>query len=224
MGLQADQVRKDILDRVMERRLLPGDAIDESDLRDRLGLSSTPIREAFIALEATGVVHRPPRGGARIAAFDLEGLVKAVETLAEIEGAVAFRAARRINAAQAKALQAAALACSAAAGDDGFAQSGYYNLNLRFHEAMIAASGNEALGGMLLQLGVRLIAYLSARHDLPGEMQRSAADHARICAAVLDGQADEARALMVAHVLFGDTMALDVLNRVKGQEGRRIPG
>jgi len=219
MGSQADQVHQDILDRVLQRRLLPGDVIDETELRDRLGLSSTPVREALIALEAKGLIHRPPRGGARIAAFDLEGLVKSIEALAEIEGAVAYRAARRVNVAQAETLRAAAETCQNAAADAGFVQKAYYDLNLQFHRAMIDAGGNEALGGMLQQLGLRLIAYLVARHDLPGEMQRSAADHARISAAVLDRNGDLARELMIRHVLFADSMALDVLNRVKGLAG-----
>jgi DNA-binding GntR family transcriptional regulator len=215
MGLQADQVRKDILDRMLERRLLPGDVIDEAELRDRLSLSATPIREAFIALEATGVVHRPPRGGARVAAFDLEGLVKAVETLAELEGAVAYRAARRISAAQADALRAASDACLQAAAAPVQDAAVYYDLNIGFHRAMIAAAGNETLGAILVQLGNRLVAYLAARHALPGEIRRSAEDHARIVAVVLDSQAEKARTMMMDHVLFQDTVALDVLNRVR---------
>lgn len=215
MGLQADQVRKDILDRMLERRLLPGDVIDEAELRDRLSLSATPIREAFIALEATGVVHRPPRGGARVAAFDLEELVKAVETLAELEGAVAYRAARRISAAQADALRAASDACLQAAAAPVQDAAVYYDMNIGFHRAMIAAAGNETLGAILVQLGNRLVAYLAARHALPGEIRRSAEDHARIVAVVLDSQAEKARTMMMDHVLFQDTVALDVLNRVR---------
>jgi DNA-binding FadR family transcriptional regulator len=85
---------------------------------------------------------------------------------------------------------------------------------------MIAAGGNETLGAILLQLGNRLVAYLAARHALPGEVGRSAADHARICDAVLGGHAEQARTLMLDHVLFGDTVALDVLNRVRSFEGK----
>lgn len=221
MGSQADQVRNDILGRVLARQLLPGDLVDEADLRDRLALSATPIREALISLEAAKVVHRAPRGGARIGALDLEGLLKMIESLAEVEGAVAYRAAQRINAEQAEALKAAVRACRLAADAPQPSRPAYYDLNLVFHRAMIDAGGNEHLGEVLSQLGNRLVAYLSVRHDLPGEVQRSAADHARICEAVLAANGERARELMVAHVMFGGTVALDVLNRVKSMSATR---
>ncbi|MBU3031873.1 GntR family transcriptional regulator [Paracoccus marinaquae] len=213
MGAQADQVRDDILARVQGRLLMPGDRIDEVDLRERLRLSVTPIREALIALETLGVVERRPRDGARIAALDAEGLMKMIEVLAEAEGALAFRAARRINPAQAERLQQAARACrdwlKAGTGD------GYYDLNLDFHRSIMAAAGNEYLSQMALGAANRLIGYLAARHRLLGEAEASVRDHEEITSAILDAAGDRARALMIAHVSFSDTMALDVINALR---------
>lgn len=213
MGAQADQVREDVLARVQARLLMPGDRIDEADLRDRLQVSGTPIREALIALETVGVVERRPRDGARIAALDAKGLIEMIKVLAEAEGALAFRAARRINPAQAAALQQAALACDAAARNPGTVD--YYDLNLAFHLSVMEAAGNDYLRQMALQAGHRLIGYLAARHILPGEVERSAHDHGAICAAILDATGDRARELMLAHVSFNDTMALDVINALR---------
>jgi DNA-binding GntR family transcriptional regulator len=211
MGAQADQVRDDILNRVLARELMPGDHVDEADLRDRLALSGTPVREALISLEAVGVVQRRPRSGARVTSLDLENLMKMIEVLAEVEGAVAYRAARRINTAQARALQTASKACLAFQPSK---EGAYYDLNLDFHRAMIAAAGNEYLERSVYHTGTRLIGYLAMRHELPGEPQRSAEDHAKICAAVLDHDGAAARDLMIAHVSFSDTIALDVINFV----------
>lgn len=212
MGAQANQVRQDILNRVLGRTLLPGDRIDEQDLRDKHGLSGTPIREALIALETAGVVQRRPRGGARIMSLDLEGLMKMIEVLAETEGSVAFLAARRVNAAQAAALKAAAGACVDFAATRPPGAPDYYDLNLGFHRALIAAAGNEYMEQAVQATGNRLIAYLSARHNLPGEPLRSAQDHVAICDAVLDSDGDRARDLMIRHVSFSDRLALDVMN------------
>lgn len=211
MGAQADQVRDDILQRVQARALLPGDRIDEVDLRERLMISGTPIREALIALEAVGVVERRPRDGARIAALDAEALMKMIEVLAEAEGALAYRAARRIGPIQAEQLSEAARACLAASGP----QPAYYDLNLAFHRCIMAAAGNEHLRAMALGAGNRLIGYLTARHALPGEQIRSARDHEAITAAILDAAGDRARDLMIAHVTFSDTMALDIINALR---------
>jgi len=212
MGAQADQVRDDILGRVTARELLPGDRVDEADLRERLHLSGTPIREALISLEAVGVVERRPRDGARIAALDLEGLMKMIEALAEVEGAIAYRAARRINDLQARDLERAAQACMARANQPTPRAGDYYDLNLAFHQALIRAAGNEYLEQAVYHLANRLVGYLDARHRLPGEAVRSARDHLQICRAVLDADGDTARMLMIGHVSFTDSMALDVVN------------
>ncbi|WP_146344934.1 GntR family transcriptional regulator [Phaeobacter marinintestinus] len=215
MGAQADQVREDILNRVLNRTLLPGDRIDEQDLRDRHELSGTPIREALIALETAGVIERRPRGGARVSSLDLEGLMKMIEVLAEAEGSVAYLAARRINSVQAETLTNSARACLDFANGQADPGSNYYDLNLNFHRALIDAAGNEFMEQAVLQTANRLIAYLTARHALPGEHLRSANDHVAICEAVLNSSGDRARSLMIEHVTFSDRIALDIMNAMK---------
>lgn len=214
MGHQANQVREDILDRVLTRSLLPGERVDEADLMRRLGLSGTPIREALISLEAVGVVERRPRDGARITTLDLEGLIKSVEVLAETEAAVAYRAARRINKTQAKDLEDRCRDCLDFAKTPDRGQGDYYDLNIGFHRALIAAAANEYLEESVYLTSNRLIAYLAARHALPGEPERSAEEHSLIRDAVLDANGDLARDLMLKHIVFSDTLALDVFNAV----------
>lgn len=215
MGAQADLVREDIIDRILSRALLPGDKIDEEDLRSRLSLSGTPIREAFISLESAGLIERKPRGGALLARLDFERLMKLIEVLAEAEGSVAYYAARRINPSQAKVLEETSRACTAFAEGDRPPGKRYFDLNLDFHRALIAASGNEFLEEYVYHVGNRLIAYLEARHRLPGEYERSAHDHRLICEAVLSSNGDKARSLMMQHVTFSDTSGLDVMNALR---------
>ena len=120
-------------------------------------------------------------------------------------------AARRINKSQADALLLAVRTCLSTASSPG-ASSDYYDANLSFHTALIQAAGNEHLEGVALGLGNRLIAYLAARHALPGQPERSARDHEEICRAVLDADSDLARALMVRHVNFNDVSGIDIMN------------
>lgn len=212
MATQADQVRDDILERVLLRQLMPGDRIDEVELKNRLKLSGTPVREALISLEESRVIQRRPRGGARIAALDLEGLVKMIEVLAELEASGAFLAARRINTTQAKRLQSAADACSAFVQSPCPGGPSYFDLNLDFHRAVAEAAGNEYLTQSMFHVGNRLVAYLDARTRLPGQNQRSAEDHQNICRAILDAKGDEARRLMLEHVNFDGKQAIDIMN------------
>lgn len=51
--LRAD-VQKEILARLADQRLAPGSRVNESHLSAELGVSRTPLREAMLALEASG--------------------------------------------------------------------------------------------------------------------------------------------------------------------------
>ena len=214
MGAQADMVRTEILRQIMSRTVLPGDRIDEDDLKDRLSVSVTPIREALISLETTGVIERRPRSGARVATLDTENVIKMVEALAEMEGSVAALAARRINKAQIHALREAAKDCIKWVKTPQ-KLTGYYDRNLDFHRALLAAASNEHLAESIMRLANRLVAYLDARHSLPGEAERSAAEHQDICNAIADGDGGKARELMMRHVNFTEVSAIDVMNALK---------
>lgn len=49
-----DDVQKEILARLIDRRLAPGSRVNESHLSAELGVSRTPLREAMLGLEAAG--------------------------------------------------------------------------------------------------------------------------------------------------------------------------
>jgi DNA-binding GntR family transcriptional regulator len=169
-------------------------------------------------LETSGVVERRPRDGARIAALDLEGVIKLVEVLAETEGTIAFLAARRINPGQAANLKRAAQACTDFAEGRGPQGLNYYDLNLDFQTCLFAASGNEHMEQAVRLVANRLVAYLAARHALPNELQRSAKDHEEITQAILNGEAELARSLMVDHIIFSDRLAIDVMNAMRTEK------
>lgn len=214
MGTQADQVRNDIVSRIHKRTLLPGDSIDEAELRTRLRLSGTPVREALIALEAIGIVERKPRRGACIRSMSLAEFVRLLEAHSEAEGALAHKAARRANTQQLQKLEEVTLACEEYARKPDSNADDYYDLNINFHSALYDAAGNEFLADSAYRTGSILLAYLSVRHSLKGEMTRSAAGHREIFEAIKDGDPARARDLMIAHVMMDDVQLLDVVNRI----------
>ena len=75
--------------------LNPGDVIEEARLMDAHGVSRTPVREAFIQLEASGLIRRLPRKGAVLFKPTLEEFLAILEVHAKLEGQAAGLAARR---------------------------------------------------------------------------------------------------------------------------------
>src|SRR2546429_1091 len=59
---KADVVAEWIRARILSGDLVPGTALQQEELARQLDVSSTPVREAFLTLEAEGYVERrPPR-------------------------------------------------------------------------------------------------------------------------------------------------------------------
>lgn len=67
----AEQLRREILLHVVA----PGSALQQEDVARRLGVSSTPVREAFAILEAEGLLQKRPHHGVIVSNRDPNELV-----------------------------------------------------------------------------------------------------------------------------------------------------
>lgn len=85
--------------------LLPGDALDEDALARQFGVSRTPVREALLQLSVRGLVSIAPRAGIYVSRLSIPELLGLLELLAELEGACAKLATRRIAPADAAELR-----------------------------------------------------------------------------------------------------------------------
>lgn len=215
MGSQSDLVMNEIKHLLSVGHLRPGDPLDEVALKEKFNLSTTPVREAVLKLEAMGLVERRKRAGAWITSLDLETLIGLVETEAELEGASAYFAAQRINPAQRDVLERALHKCEAYAAKPDRTGDEYYCLNLEFHRAIFAACGNPQLQEMIEQVGLRLVYYFLTQHKIQGEIKRSVQQHRQIYEAIISGDAERARALTIEHCAFDRAMPLTVLNMTR---------
>jgi len=135
--------------------LLPGGSmISEGEIAGQLALSRTPVREAFLRLEAEGWLRLYPKRGAvvvPIAAGEARAVIDArlllethaVESLATSEDRSRLRAVLESSIAQ----QSAAL-------DDGDLDR-YSEHDTAFHCAIVAAGGNALLTGFSVALRER---------------------------------------------------------------------
>lgn len=213
----ADQLREAILDGTLAvGEVLPS----ERELCERFGVARTTVREALRALQAQGLVvsagptaplrvvsaERVSSGAARDAFTHLLRLGRVplgdlVELRCALEGtAVASAAARRpapdLAAVRAElAVQADALADIAA----------FEASDVRFHLALSAACGNEAVHLVMLAVRDSVAGYLGealSRLPAPAEaMARLWEEHRALADAVAAGDPERARALMVGHVM-----------------------
>lgn len=189
-----------------------GDALPSEDLFSvSLGVSRTAYREAIRMLAAKGLVTSRPRTGTRIQdracwnLFDADVLAwhfrvapKAdfIAALYEVrrmlEPNAAALAARRRNADDIAAMTAALETMRR----DTLHQPAGQQADLDFHQAILAATGNEPL--LSLASGIlATIRWTTVLKDNRHWLDRDAIpDHAAVLAAISAGDADRARAAM----------------------------
>ncbi|MFB9377693.1 GntR family transcriptional regulator [Kineococcus gynurae] len=198
-----ERLRTDVLDGVLP----PGAVLAEVEQAARLGVSRTPVREAFLRLSSEGLAA--PVGGrglvvAPLSPADVTALYELREALEEQAARLAARRGDpRVFAALAEGF-AAAPARLAATGPDGAPEDAeerldrYYRLVADFDAAVDAAVGSPhlvaALGGVRTHLArIRRL----ARHD-PARLVAAAGEHQLIAEAVAAG--DELLAVHATHV------------------------
>jgi DNA-binding GntR family transcriptional regulator len=205
---------------ILAGELRPGQGLVETELAQLLGVSKTPVREALKTLAGAGLVTMSPYRGATVRAID-PASAAAIYDLRLLLEPEAVRRAVQASAVQASAVQAAAgaqaggspagtgrpdegtwvAAQAALAASDAAADQAQRSLaNREFHRALYLACGNSLLVKALddLRDQTALVSVLSWEHG--ASWQQEAAEHRAILAAARSGAADQAAALLHAHI------------------------
>ncbi|GGV16394.1 GntR family transcriptional regulator [Actinomadura cremea] len=188
----------------VRRMILSGDAaagarLGEAELAETLGLSRTPVREALQRLGSDGLVEVLPHRGARVVEWTREDLAEIFELRSLLEPYAAARAAR-IGQDPSVLADLGTLCDAMEAAADARDLGGLARLNSRFHAALIDASRNRRLPGMLTSvMHAPLIVGTFRRYDR-AELDRSMNHHREVVAAVAAGDPDWAEAVMRAHI------------------------
>jgi DNA-binding GntR family transcriptional regulator len=128
--------------------------VPERALCAELGISRTPLREALKVLAAEGHVVLLPNRGARAARLTRRDLDELFEVNGALEALAGELACRRITDAGIAAIEAMHRDMAAAFERRDLVD--YYRANRAIHEAILAAAGNQALGGLYESVGARI--------------------------------------------------------------------
>jgi DNA-binding GntR family transcriptional regulator len=186
-----------------------GARLRQEDLAAQFGVSRTPIREALRMLHAARAVVLVPNRGAIVRGLTAREIREAYAIRAELEGFAAEIAATRAGEAELRRLEEAErLFRDAVAGyvrarsrPDG-ADFGWMEANDRFHDAILAAAGNERLKQMIDDLHQSFPRNLTwaALSEEPTLIEDNVNQHGRVLAAIDARDSDAARRWMTDHV------------------------
>lgn len=134
---------------ILNGEIPPGESLTEIPLAERLGVSRTPLRRALTILEQQGLLTKSGSRSYEVRRFKLGEIADAIEVRGVLEGL----AARQVAEHGAPRGLMRELQEIVEIGDRIVAQDAltpedralYFDLNARFHRAIVDASGNEAL-------------------------------------------------------------------------------
>jgi len=187
-----------------KRRIIRGDLVggtwlSETTVCEELGLSRTPVHEAFLRLAAEQLLTLEARKGAVVRAMSPSEAADVIEMREAVEASAARRAIDRGDAALIEVLRdsiAEQEACRAAGDVDGFVDA-----DDAFHTALVAGSRNPIavhFSDLLRDRSQRL-----RHHSLksrPADLDSSLDDHRELAAAVEAGDPDRYATVLNRHL------------------------
>jgi len=207
-----DQIKWQIEEAINSGEYLPGDALDEAALAKQFGVSRTPVREALLQLSVQGLVKIVPRSGTYVARMSVKELLAMFELLAELEGACAKLAARRMDLAARQRLRQ--IHEKSRAFVKSHDAKGYEKANADFHQVLYAGCLNRYLEEQILMIRRRTKAYRQDHFRQPRRLEKSWSDHGRIVDAILAGDDQAALQAMIDHIAIGGQEFAEFITRV----------
>src|SRR6202521_777813 len=137
-----------LVQKELERMILAGDLaagakLNEAAVAELLGVSRGPVREAFRALEESGLVRLEKNRGVFVRQISIEEADQIYEVRAALDEWVGRRLAQTASADQLKELKAIVERMDRAAAKNDL--DTYYALNLAFHDRLVEYAGNAKL-------------------------------------------------------------------------------
>jgi DNA-binding GntR family transcriptional regulator len=184
---------------IIEGRLKPGDDLNSVDLAKRFSVSRTPVREALFVLSREGLVDWSPRRRPRVSTLDIKDVREIYQLRAVLYAQVSYAIVEQANDDDIAALwRAHRRLAEVAARDD---VDGYFWANVAFRDEELRVSRNNIFKEVLDTLKMRTNRLRHLSTSLPGRLQRSCADHQRLCEAYEERDGTLAAALNRSIVL-----------------------
>lgn len=149
MESQQERVLVQLRDLILKGEFSPGERLGEVALAERLKASRTPVRLALTTLEQEGLVEPSPAGGYVMRRLTAAEIADAIAVRGHLEGMAARLVAehgvsRQLALGLHECLKAGDRALNKPELDlDDYAA--YTDMNTRFHQLVVEASGNAAL-------------------------------------------------------------------------------
>lgn len=204
---------------ITEGELVPGAKLNERELCERLGVSRTPLREAFRMLASDGLLVQLPNRGAQVVALSRDDVRDAFDVMAALEGLAGELAAARVtdrDIADLRALQDE-MERAHRAGELPI----YYGINRRIHDRLNVIAGNPILEQTYRQLNARLHALRFRSNLNRSKWDQAVVDHRAMIDALAARDGAGLRDLLTRHLRSKQEAVLAAMDKQDDLPGGR---
>ena len=197
-------------------KLPPGAAVPERDLSEAFGISRTPLKEALRILEMEGLIVYGPTRRPRVADPSLDQINDWLRVQGALEALAGELACHQASDAQLAGIDQANKAFLNMKSTGRSLES--FRLDMAFHDAIVAASGNAALAGTHETYNARLwrARFLSSQHAASRDVTER--EHQTIVDALLARDTQAARQALRRHLRTAEANVPAALAKIKEQD------
>lgn len=206
------EVKRSILDGVYRA----GERIRESDITAQLGVSRTPVREAFRRLQSEGLLKFEPQRGAVVADLNRQEVAELYAMRQFLEGFAARLAAQHATDSEIEAIEY--ILEQTKIVDDKIHE--FNQINWELHHAIYAAAHNRFLIRSFEALSDSMSLLQGAKYIPPGRPDKLYEEHRQIVDAIKNRDPDAADAAAQNHVRRAFFVHLEVAFHERTGHGR----
>ena len=186
--------------RVLDSTYAGGELLSEGEVAAALGVSRTPVREAFLRLEGEGLLRLYPKRGALVVPVSAQEVEAVMETRGLVEDFALGKLMANGRAPEIAAALRDAIARQvelAAAGDT----DGFVAVDREFHTTFVTAAGNPIVTGVYDSLRDRQqrMVITSLLRDAR-RTESILVEHRALAEAIGDGDIERARTVLAGHL------------------------
>ncbi len=197
-----------------------GEALSESKIAARYGVSRTPVREAFARLDLEGLVRTEPQHGTFVLRMDREEFAQISETRAILEIAALRLAIKRNRDKLTRRWKRHVTAMKSAKADgDGRRYSRYDG---DFHQALFDLAANPFLDAAGQSFAAKMASVRNRHGGQPEHMARSFAEHVELLDLVERGKTSSAANLLKRHIRYKGALFWAVPETVPKSRWKKI--
>jgi DNA-binding GntR family transcriptional regulator len=197
-ALLVDEVVRAMRALIVEGEFGFGERLSENALAARLGVSTTPVREAFALLRREGLVTVKPQSGTYVFSVAPGELTQLCELRAALEPAAIRLAVQDENSRLATTLRGIVAEMKKRLREQRTRD--YLALDAAFHNAIVSASNNPYLVGAYGLIESKMAALRNRLGSDPHHMAKSMREHITIADAVAKRDATEANRILIGHI------------------------